>query len=74
MWECNLAAVWGQMATGSHLQETFCVMGTPVVSKSCFIHTERGIGERWKDELEQSMIEAGCEEKRIAEMKGRYIS
>ena len=34
-WECNLAAVWGQMSTGaghSKLQETTGVIGVPVMS------------------------------------------
>ena len=46
-WECNLAAVWGQMATGgghSQLEETMSVLGVPVMSKMSFIQTERGIG------------------------------
>ena len=35
-WECNLAAVWGQMVTAgghSHLEETLSVLGVPVMSK-----------------------------------------
>ena len=43
-WECNLAAVWGQMATGgghNHLQETMSVLGVPVMSKVSFVQTER---------------------------------
>ena len=35
-WECNLAAVWGQMATGgghSQLKETMSVLGVPVMTK-----------------------------------------
>ena len=42
-WECNLAAVWGQMVTcggQSHLQESLSVVGVPVMSKRSFIHTE----------------------------------
>ena len=69
-WECNLAAVWGQMVTGgghSHLAETMSVLGVPVMTKSSFIQSERGIGEWWQKELEASMAEAGREEKRLAE-------
>ncbi len=46
-WECNLAAVWGQMSTGgghSHLEETMSVLGIPVMTQASFISTERDIG------------------------------
>uniref|UniRef100_A0A1X7VKX9 Mutator-like transposase domain-containing protein n=1 Tax=Amphimedon queenslandica TaxID=400682 RepID=A0A1X7VKX9_AMPQE len=36
-WECNLSAVWGQMATGggyNHLQESLGSLGVPVLWKS----------------------------------------
>ena len=74
-WECNLAAVWGQMATGgghSRLQETMSILGVPVLTKSAFIHSERGIGEWWRKELEASMAEAGREEKQLAIARGEY--
>ena len=74
-WECNLAAVWGQMATGtghSQLEETMGMMGIPVMSKASFIQTERDIGECWKEKLHSSMAEAGQQEKRIAEEKGSF--
>ena len=55
-WECNLAAVWGQMSTESgQLEETMSVVGVPVMSKKSFIQTERDIGEVWKKELLESM-------------------
>ena len=76
-WECNLAAVWGQMATGTgHAQlEEFIMMsliGVPVMMKASFIDTERNIGEWWKKELRQSMAEAGREEKRLAEERNSF--
>lgn len=74
-WECNLAAVWGQMATGgghSHLEETLSVLGVPVMSKATFISTERDIGQWWSEKLRESMVEAGKEEKRLAEERGSY--
>ncbi len=74
-WECNLAAVWGQMATGgghSHLEETMSVLGVPVMTPASFISTERDIGNWWKEKLTESMIEAGKEEKRLAEERGSY--
>ena len=74
-WECNLAAVWGQMATGgghSHLEETMSVLGVPAMTKASFISTERSIGQWWKEKLAESMVEAGKEEKRLAQESGSY--
>ena len=74
-WESNLAAVWGQMTTGgghSQLQETMSIVGVPIMSKSSFIHTERDIGEWWKVQLRESMIEAGKEERKLAIERGDY--
>ena len=74
-WECNLAAVWGQMVTGgghTALQESMSVVGIPVMTKASFIHTERDVGEWWSEQLRESMLEAGREEKKIAEEKGEY--
>ena len=74
-WECNLAAVWGQIATGTghrQLEETMSVMGVPVLTKATFISTERDIGECWKQILLSSMAEAGQEEKKIAKENGRF--
>ena len=54
-WECNLAAVWGQMSTGgghSKLCETMGVLGVPVMSARHFISTERDIGEWWRSQLQ----------------------
>jgi len=69
-WECNHAAVWGQMSTGgghSQLQESMGVLGVPVMTPKSFTSTEREIGDWWKQELEKVMLEAGREEKRLAE-------
>ncbi len=74
-WECNLAAVWGQMTTGggcSQLEETMSIVGVPVMSKASFIQTERDIGEWWRTQLSESMIDAGKEEKRLAIERGEY--
>ena len=74
-WECNLAAVWGQMVTGgghSHLEETMSVLGVPAPAKKTFVQTERDIGEWWQENLWESMLEAGREEKRLAEERGEF--
>ena len=68
-WECNVAAVWGQIATGggySKLNETMATLGVPCTSQKNFIATERQIGEWWRDKLHESMMEAGREERKLA--------
>lgn len=74
-WECNLGAVWGQMSTGgghSQLEETMSLVGVPVMTKMSFISTERDVGEWWKQELQESMAEAGREEKWLAVERKQY--
>ncbi len=56
----------------SQLEEQMSLLGIPTVTKASFISTERNIGEIWKQNLIESMAEAGREEKRIAEEIGSY--
>ena len=65
------------MVTGggySKLQETMSILGVPVMTKSAFINSERGIGEWWRKELEASMAKAGREEKQLAISRGEYYN
>ncbi len=65
----------GQMVVGgghSHLEEAMSVLGVPVMTKKSFINTERDIGIWLKEMLEKYMIEAGKEEKRLAEIKQSF--
>ena len=74
-WECDLAAVRGQMCAGgghTKLQGSMATLGITVMSKNSFTTAEQGIGQWWKQQLELSMIEAGREEKRLAEERGDY--
>ena len=74
-WEVNLGAVWGKMTTGgghTNLCNTMGAMGVPVMAKGNFIRTEASIGEWWREKLNESLIEAGREEKRLAEENGDY--
>lgn len=74
-WECNLAAVWGQMATGggySPLQESMATLGVPVMTKKAFIHTESVIGQWWWEMLCESMKKAGEEERQLAVQRGDF--
>ena len=71
----NLAAVWGQMLTGggfSRLSETMSTLGIPVIAPKNFVNTERSIGKWWQDQLEKVMVEAGQEEKKLAEERGDF--
>ena len=61
------------MATGgghAHLSETMSVLGVPVMAKNAFVQTKKDIGEFWHLRLTDAMVEAGREEKRLAEGKG----
>ena len=74
-WECNLAAVWGQMATGgghAPLCETMSVLGVPVLTKKSFIATEKVLGSCWRQALDESMKEAAEEEKKKAIEHGSF--
>ncbi len=42
------------------------------MTQQSFINIERGIGERWRAELVDSMAEAGREEKQLAEERGDF--
>lgn len=71
----NLAAVWGQMATGgghAPLEEAMSILGIPVMTKKTFVATEKEISQQWRSFLDKSMVEAAEEEKRIAINKGSY--
>ena len=59
---------------GGHtpLKETMSVLGVPVMNKRCFQQTERDIGEWWTKRLEQAVVEAGQEEKRLAQERNNY--
>ena len=46
----------------SRLEELMSVLGVPVMSKSRFISTERGIGEEQRQGLVESTADAGKED------------
>ena len=74
-WECNLAAVWGQMATGgghTPLAESMAILGIPSLTKKSFMAIEKRIGEWWWDLLHDSMKEAGAEERAVAISRSQY--
>ena len=74
-WECNIAAVWGQMATGGghkKLERNNVLLGMPTMSRTSFIKTERDIGDWWRQQLEESMKEEGREERRLAIENNEY--
>ena len=74
-WECNLAAVWGQMATGgghAPLTESMAILGIPSLTKKSFMSIKKRIGQWWWALLEDSMKGAGAVEKATAIANGRY--
>ena len=63
----------GEMLTGgghSNLEGNMRVLGIPIMAKN-FIQTECCIREWWKQQLQESMKEAGREEKALAEERSR---
>ena len=74
-WTCNLAAVWGQMATGggfNKLEESMSTLGLPVMSKKLFVNTEKIIGKWWWNLLEESIQTAGKAERELAIRQGSF--
>ena len=74
-WTCNLAAVWGQMATGggfNKLEESMSIVGLPVMSKKLFVNTEKIIGKWWWNLLEESIQTAGKAERELAIRQGSF--
>ena len=74
-WECNLSAVWGQMAIGGghhHLQESMGALGIPTMTKKSFKATEKTIGKWWWDLAKKSCSEAAAQEKKLAIERGSF--
>lgn len=74
-WSVNLAAVLGQMATGggqSRLEEVLTTMGIPGMQKRMFSATEQLLGIQMKEQLVQTMLEAGAVEKEHAVLHNQY--
>ena len=46
-------------------------LGIPIISNISFPNTERGIGQWWKDQLEQLMLENRQGSETISRGKGR---
>ena len=70
-----MAAVCGQMSTGgghSSIEKSMSMLGIPVMTKRSFIASEKQIGQWWMDVIQQTMDEAGKEERRFAVEKGSY--
>ena len=65
-WSINLAAVLSQMSTGggqARLDQVLTTMGVPGMRKPMFKAREQFLGEAMKEQLLQSMSEAGEQEK-----------
>ncbi len=73
--EVNLRAVWAQMSTGggcSRLNETAATLGMPGLQQCTFSDLENQIGDWWGEVLKAEMLEAGMEERRLAEERNEY--
>jgi hypothetical protein len=73
--EVNLRAVWGAMATGSgnaQLNELVCTLGLHGITQATFSAIEHEIGSCWQTVLQQDMLAAGREEKRLAIERGDF--
>ena len=74
-WEYNAAAVMGEMSTGgghASLEELFGTLGVPSMTKKTFVDIERCLGISFEYNLNELILQAGKEEKIIAEQNGRY--
>ena len=75
LYDINIRAVWGTVATGggpSDLNETLGTMNVPMMSDTMFTALEQKIGLWWNDMLKDEMAKAGAEEKRIAVEKESF--
>lgn len=67
--DINVRAVWGVTASGGgayKLNEQLATMAIPGISGNTFAKIEEEIGQVWHKALQQEMVEAGLEEKRLA--------
>ncbi|VDI64653.1 Hypothetical predicted protein [Mytilus galloprovincialis] len=73
--DVNVRAVWGSMVTGngaSHLNELLGTMNSPGLRQATFGSIEEEIGQMWHTVLEEEMLAAGAEERRIAIENNNY--
>ena len=54
------------------LSNTMSVLGVPVMSKGSFTPTQSDIGEWWHQKLDNAMIDARKQEKKLAEERDDY--
>ena len=71
----NVGAVMGQISSGggsSHLQEQLACIDVPSIHHTTFISIERELGVMFEDEVMAEAMEAGKEEKMLAEHRNEY--
>jgi hypothetical protein len=56
----------------SHLNKLLGTLDSPGVSQTCFSAIDEQIGEWWKKVVDQEMLAAATEERKIAIEKGEY--
>ncbi len=73
--EINVRAVWSQMSTGggsAKLNEQMATLGMPGLQRSSYSKIEEKIGQWWKKVLQEEMLAAGMEERKLAEEAGDF--
>jgi hypothetical protein len=60
---------WQQAVGAAHLNETLATMGVPGISQTSFSRIEDEISTWWKNILDEDMLEAGRQEKELAEKR-----
>ncbi|XP_078329794.1 uncharacterized protein LOC144624228 [Crassostrea virginica] len=74
-YDVNVRAVWGSMVTGNgcdHLNELFGTLNSPGLRQGTFTTIEEEISEMWRSVLEEEMLAAGEEERRLAIQNNEY--
>ncbi|KAJ8313214.1 hypothetical protein KUTeg_009233 [Tegillarca granosa] len=74
-YDVNVRAVWGSMATGgglAHLNESLATLNSPGMSQQTYTTIEQEIGNMWGEVVEEDLLKAGAEERKIAMEKGQF--
>ncbi|KAJ8321844.1 hypothetical protein KUTeg_000315 [Tegillarca granosa] len=74
-YDVNVRAVWGSMATRgglAHLNESLATLNSPGMSQQTYTTIEQEIGNMWGEVVEEDLLKAGAEERKIAMEKGQF--
>ncbi|KAJ8299476.1 hypothetical protein KUTeg_023536 [Tegillarca granosa] len=74
-YDVNVRSVWVSMVTGggvSHLNELMAKLNSPCMSQPTYSSIEQEKGDLWGDVVQEDLLAAGAEERRIAIENGNY--